>query len=410
MMIAKMSKLDILHIFLVAMTFLGRLRHGLRYRRSQAEPSLVPGQLKPIQLPGILHEDLLDFNKNGWSKVPLIDNMATGDLGASFEALFSVSRAFFDQSISRKEQFLTKAGSEEGWSRIEGEKEMITLRTLDGTPEELRDAASQAWGSAALLLNGMIGGISQSLGLPDDTLSAYSSPNLHMDGVKRSTMLRLFRYEGDQPKIVAEGESWLDGNSWVILTLSSAHKDLGLLSLVLGDTPGLEAWDVQGKTWLPIEKTFTSPTATVMVGRELEYLSNGIYQAGGHRVLAYGTDSPRSPPSKSEEGYTPPAGPPPGWTSTTPKYRFSIVFVMRAHWPVPIDLDTLTTPITGPFQPLNLTKNQQTVSRRTFTAGDLFFKVKGSHFNINTNIKERDKQKRDLATKARRMSEEQPRS
>lgn len=52
---------------------------------------------------------------------------------------------------------------------------------------------------------------------------------------KTSTMLRLFRYEGQEAKEVAE-----------------PHADLGLLSVVVGDVPGLEVWD--GAGWFAVEK------------------------------------------------------------------------------------------------------------------------------------------------------------
>jgi hypothetical protein len=74
---------------------------------------------------------------------------------------------------------------------------------------------------------------------------------------------------------------------------------------------------------------------------------------------------------------------------TCRSFRFSIVFVLRAHSPVQIDTDKLTTPITGTFQhPLT-----------GITAGELFGSIQGAHFNINTQIQERDEQRRRLAEK-----------
>jgi len=74
---------------------------------------------------------------------------------------------------------------------------------------------------------------------------------------------------------------------------------------------------------------------------------------------------------------------------TTKKYRHSIVFVLRAHSPIKIDTDSLTTTITGEFQK----------PMRGITAGDLYKSIHGSHFNINTNIEDREKQKQKLKQK-----------
>lgn len=76
-------------------------------------------------------------------------------------------------------------------------------------------------------------------------------------------------------------------------------------------------------SWYPIEEAQDSrPTASVLAGSQLNWLTNAKYQPGGHRVVAL--------PSSE-------------------KYRYSIVFILRAHWPVKIDTDLLTSSVTGPF-------------------------------------------------------------
>jgi hypothetical protein len=183
-----------------------------------------------------------------------------------------------------------------------------------------------------------------------------------------------------------------------------AHKDLGLLSLVISDRPGLEVCDQHGRLWFPLyvskkcqpcaclrperhssgvqrvltqishrERMYRSPV--LLVGRQLEWLSNNRYHAGGHLVRSY-------PETRSQNkiGEPPiPRGP----------YRYSIVFVLRAHSPIPIDTDELTTSITGHFsRPIN-----------GVTAGELFKNIQAAHFNINTGMQERYEQKRKLAEK-----------
>jgi hypothetical protein len=68
------------------------------------------------------------------------------------------------------------------------------------------------------------------------------------------------------------------------------------------------------------------------------------------------------------------------------KYRFSVVFVLRAHWPVVVDTDKMTSRITGPHE----------VLIKGETAQELFAKIRSAHYNINTNTKERDEQKQKL--------------
>lgn len=142
-----------------------------------------------------------------------------------------------------------------------------------------------------------------------------------------------------------------------------AHKDLGLLSLVIGDTPGLEAWDRNTKSWFPIERTYARPAGTLLVGKQLEHLSNGRYPAGGHLVRSY-------PDLSSEE-----------------KYRYSIVFVLRAHSPLLVNTDRLTSSITGEFQkPI-----------RDMKAREFYLQIQKAHFNINTGFDEREAQRRKIA-------------
>lgn len=128
-------------------------------------------------------------------------------LYTSYQELLKSSKAFFDLPMDEKENFKTKLGSEDGWSKVQGEKEFITLRSLETTPDILKDAASKYWAEAGDLLNETLRKVAESLGLPAESLTAYSEPCSRL-GRKTATMLRLFRYEGfegKQPKVVAEG-------------------------------------------------------------------------------------------------------------------------------------------------------------------------------------------------------------
>lgn len=287
-------------------------------------------------------------------------------LYTSYQELLKSSKVFFDLPMDQKEIFKTKLGSEEGWSKVEGEKEFITLRSLETTPEILKDVASRYWAEAGNLLNDTIAKVAESLGLPAESLTVYSEPCSKL-GRKNATMLRLFRYEGfegKQSKVVAE-----------------AHRDLGLLSLVVGDTPGLEVYDRHLNWSFPIERSYKTPSETVLVGRQLERLTNGRYRAGGHLVRSYPNKDPVD--EKSEP--------------SSKQYRYSIVFVLRAHYPIPVDTDKLTTPITGEFsKPL-----------RDVTALDMYKTIHAAHYNINTEREEREAQKRRLAEEKKRKEDEE---
>jgi len=280
-------------------------------------------------------------------------------------ALFEASQQFFDLPSSEKQKWKTRLGSEEGWSSIPGEKEFITLRTLSYTPDVLKEPAKRYWDLMGTYLDSCLGRISTSLGLPDHEdrgLRVFVGPCKSLgqeEEHKTATMLRLFRYEGWEEKVVAE-----------------PHADLGLLSIVVGDVPGLEVWN--GERFVAIEKSYERPCATLLGGRQLERLSNFRYPAGGHRVVSYGLPEAKTHSSLPLSPTTPP-----------PKYRHSIVFVLRAYEPAIVNSDLLESNITG--------KWQEPV--RDLTAGKMYEQIRNAHFNINTGLEEREKQKRDLTSK-----------
>lgn len=172
--------------------------------------------------------------------------------------------------------------------------------------------------------------------------------------------------------------------------------DLGLLSLVIGDTPGLEAWgsnpESKAPCWNPIEQSFERGMATLMTGRQLQYLTRNRYMSGGHRVVSYGDSTPLIPnnlddlyPSRSRKllnrlSFNKPR------TPAKEKYRYSIVFVLRAHEPVSVDYEGLES--TG----LAFSEDD----KKARTAGEMFQRIRNAHFNINTGLKEREVQRKRL--------------
>ncbi|PBP16047.1 2og-Fe oxygenase family protein [Diplocarpon rosae] len=330
-----------------------RLHKDSSKRKDQA--LLGTGDLPPLKmvaLPRVHPDHVLTLSDQGWTMIEL-DRGPSDPLHSSYLNLLQASRAFFAMPQEYKRQFQTQHGTEEGWSHVEGEKEFITLRTTHSTPRELQEVAASYWAEASSLLSETLGKVAESLGLPAEALTVYSKPCTALGAEETATMLRLFRYEvfkGSRSKIVAE-----------------SHADLGLLSLVIGDKPGLEVRDTRNNVWFPIERSYESPKGSLLVGRQLERLSNGRYNAGGHRVRSYPSGAFLSNPT-----VTPPHG-----------YRHSIVLVLRAHLPIQINTDELTTGITGSFSsPL-----------KGITAMELFKEIHSAHFNVNTSMNERQEQK-----------------
>lgn len=334
----------------------------------QYDPSLPP--LNPTEFTHVLPSHHYNLADQGWTTItfPPTTTPSTSSpdpLQAALADLFTASKDFLNQPEAYKSSFSAKnaanQGSEEGFSSIPGEKQFITLRrdSLSTLPSELRDPAKKVWTHAATLLNDMLGQIALSLNLDPEVLTKFSEPCLNLDAVKRATMLRLFRYENTDPKVVAE-----------------AHADLGLLSLVIGDTPGLEVWNKYQQRFVPIEQTYRNGEASVLVGRQLQKFSNGRYMAGGHRVVAY-------PPSDLK---------PFEKRRLDSRYRFSIVFVLRADWDVLVNTDDMTSDITGPHaEPI-----------RGVRAEEFFRQIQAKHFNVNIGLEERARQKEAMAEEAKR--------
>lgn len=126
----------------------------------------------------------------------------------ALESLFDASKAFFALPSTIKEQYATGGidGSEEGYSSIKGEKEFITLRRNDAKhcPEVLKTSVENAWESVFRVLNEGLRGVETELDLPATSLTRFAEPCLKMDERARATMIRLFRYENDEAKVVAE--------------------------------------------------------------------------------------------------------------------------------------------------------------------------------------------------------------
>ncbi|KAJ4352193.1 uncharacterized protein N0V89_007540 [Didymosphaeria variabile] len=354
--------------------FIAHFRSRKQKPNSQPQPQTTPidnhPPLNPSPLPLVLPEHQHLLSHHGWTIITIPQPNATDSsfpphpLQAAYQDLFLAVQSFFDSPDEEKAKWKHRLGTEEGWSKIPGEKEFITLRTLAYTPDVLKAPAKRYWKLMGAHLDSTLGRISISLNLSaeeDSGLRKFVGPCAQMgenEEDKTATMLRIFRYEGWETKVVAE-----------------PHSDLGLLSAVVGDVPGLEVWD--GNSWIDIERGYIGHQATYTVGRQLERLSNGRYPAGGHRVVSYGAPEPRS---------CTPSGNPGGVSTSVKRYRHSIVFVLRAHEPVVVECKQLETQITGKW-----------VEPATgVTAGKMYEEIRNKHFNINIGHEEREKQRRNV--------------
>jgi isopenicillin N synthase-like dioxygenase len=323
-----------------------------------------PPPLNPVHLPLVLPEHQYNLAVQGWTTISFPKHAAIQEeqeranaLRTSIESLFAAGKVFFDRPAEYKSRFLTKQGSEEGWNSIPGEKEFITVRSLNRVPKEIREAATQAWSVFGGLLTDHLVKIAESLSLEPEALARFARPCSTIKEQQTATMLRIFRYETWEDKVVAE-----------------PHNDLGLLSFVATDSPGLEVWSPMIRSFYPIEQSYDdlSSTGSLLVGRQLQRFSNGRYLPGGHRVMSYPKAEAKSRGAVAEK-----------------KYRFSVVFVLRAHYDEIIHIKSLSSPITGENQ---MVKDGE-------SAKQFFTDLRSSHYNINTNLKDREKQKSHIRQK-----------
>jgi len=332
------------------------------------------------------------LSTQGFTTFPISDRPSLHDAAS---ALFNLSRAFFAQPQPEKEAFgiqdANVQGSEEGWSRVVGEKELLTLRRLGNTcPPSIEETGKKLWHECGQLMQEMTRAIEISLAMNPGALNGIVGPECELPTEQRvETLLRMFRYErrdeGVDNESARVAESSVNGTKQVNESLigkgrlvAEPHRDLGILSLVIGSSPGLEVVDGTIGGWIPVEtppyahpaSSTSNLTATILVGETLTHLTNGRYAPGRHRVFV---------PSVSPEA-----------SNLPPKddshFRFSLVFALRPHGPAVISTQALTTCVTGAFaRPME-----------GIPAKKLFDAIAKSHWNINTGQAQRQRQRQKL--------------
>ncbi|KAJ7266448.1 hypothetical protein B0H12DRAFT_161234 [Mycena haematopus] len=332
-------------------------------------------------LAAYIRNSLAVLASQGWLSVPL-----PPDLESLYATLFAESASFFNlpPDAPAKADYAAPEGtnaSDEGFSDIPGEKQLITLRRAgpSGTPRRLHSATTAAWAATGSVFLAAVRDIAASLELPDLAAFDAMSAEAHAlpERTRASSLLRLFRYtrpaHGAPRKVVAE-----------------AHKDLGLLTLVVGHSPGLDARDAAGR-WVSVEDAPRGGnggrlTATLLAGQTLTYLTNGLYASGAHRVSVLPSPSTSSSPDDAD------------------KYRLSLVFALRPAPDARISTATFElSPLIPPFPAARLSAEANNFPRCSMyeqSAGELFKCIAQRHWNVNIAPEMREAQKRRLVAQA----------
>lgn len=283
---------------------------------------------------------------------------------SAYTSLFAESANFFAlaESDQRKVEFAAKDGptaSEEGYSKIPNEKCIATVKIAENCPDILLEQVKEAWQQSGTFMQSVMRGITSTLHLDSEAFASLVDPCTSLPLSERTpTLLRMFRYDrppGPDPIVNAE-----------------RHKDLGLLSLVIGHSPGLHALSQSSQLWIPIEEDAILPpgtktrsgglTATLLVGETLAFLTRGNYKAGVHGVVC-------APASKEREE----------------PFRYSIVYTLRPAV-APVFTQNFESDIVGKFP-----KEQQVDG---VSSAELFGKIKKTHYNVNVAPEIRERQKK----------------
>ena len=280
---------------------------------SHFEPPLGPPPLLSAQ-------QLITLARQGWLSIDL-----PGDFIQELQSATLSSGQFFDQSIEQKKSlYPANQGTEYGYYHVEDEKEYITFRNQVHPEISTEQAITKVWRTAALLLHRVLCDIARGTGLSHSIWDNILDGCLelpHASEAMTPTLLRTFRYF---PQSGFAGE----------------HSDLGLLTLCVGSSRGLEVVDrTKGEGgWVDAGRS------CILIGEYLSELSNRLIRPGLHRVVG------------TEEG------------------RSSIVFALRPSFRHPLDL--------------SLFGGHGVIDPR-----ELWQKIKSSKVNINATKDIRDGQR-----------------
>lgn len=160
-----------------------------------AKPS--PSYPRLVHFPFLHLDQLPTLYTQGYARVHLPPDHP---ILAAATALFRTSRNFFAKSIEYKEQFhistvpeIKGQTADEGWSRVEGEKELITVRrSRELCPPEIVDEAGVLWKECGNLMCEMTRAVEMSLGMWEGALDDVVAEECTLPAEERKeTMMRM---------------------------------------------------------------------------------------------------------------------------------------------------------------------------------------------------------------------------
>lgn len=317
---------------------------------------------------------------------------------SAYQSLFTQSAAFFalPPESPLKTSFQAASGataSEEGFSQIPSEKSIATIKIASNCPNTLLAPAEEAWRASGTFLQSIARAIANTLHLDSEAFAPFVDPCVTLPKTERTpTLLRLFRYDrppGPNPVVNAE-----------------RHRDLGLLSLVIGQSPGLHVLSSASGAWIPIEESAFLPpgtkersgglTATLLGGQTLAYLTRGKYRAGEHGVVC--NPPVTKPPSPSSSYSKAPDTGTNRFGEDEEIFRYSVVFTLRPAV-APVYTRNFESDIVGKYP-------QELVSDGTSSA-ELFGRIRSVHYNVNAAPAIREEQKARARAKDLKIGEDE---
>lgn len=159
--------------------------------------------LAPLDFP---HPTLQDAVR--YSCIDGPPSKSTPNVYKAITRLFTDSKTFFALETDYKMNY-NKGDSEAGYTKIQDEKEFLTIRDPSSelsTPAEVRSSAAEAWKEMFELMYETLAHLEVSLKLQPGSLQRYCENARNLGHVDGSSMIRIFRYENDTEfKVLAEG-------------------------------------------------------------------------------------------------------------------------------------------------------------------------------------------------------------
>lgn len=218
---------------------------------SPSTPSSAPPPPAPL-LPTNSPIPLDHLSLAGWYPIPL-SNPEYEPIHKAYRDLFALSETFFalpdicaekvDLHPTPANKLLEKGPrswhTEDGWSMIPGEKQLLSVRHARHAPSgDVREGLARAWRVTGPFLHGIMRDVARSLGLEEGVFDEMIEPCLVLPGSELEggadeegdaspTLMRMFRYDRPVAEVDSDGEGGFEAVEPKVV--SEAHRDLGLV-------------------------------------------------------------------------------------------------------------------------------------------------------------------------------------